>query len=231
MTLKPDQWKPGMTIWAQRYGEPYHLCVLVRHGTDIDGDIGWVAMSAKGMEVFAIDDVSIDEARRPATYADLSREPVEWERAVCVNSEACHEEVGETFTYGSCENLNGGLPCFFREANVWFCGHKVDQFAPLTPVPDAERDAFGHALTNALNDHFAGNERKGVLTRPTTLAECDVDLQFPCYTVYLKDRARCDPCQPCALLIDLADYWCAWYAEHGDRCRTCGFRSCSGCES
>ncbi len=198
MTLKPDQWKPGMTVISRESGS---TCVLeyrdnVAAGWDVD------------------DGAILDaEPYRPATYADLSREPVEGERAVSLRDVSAGLKPGDVVSI-----INGNL--FYDPQGVqwhWYGCH--DRFAPLTPLPDAE-----HPLKKGLVSSVILNEK------PTPPAKCSFGKRPTCAIQYITDRKSCDPCQPCALLIDLADYWCAWYAEHGDRCRTCGFRSCAGCE-
>lgn len=171
---------------------------------------------------------------RPATYSDLNREPVEGERAVRVDGGGNHyneQYVGTVYTFDGEAFQAEGLRTHSAVEKL------AALFAPLTPVP-SERGEFPEmdAELKAEADRLCGDHRpKALGTEPTpppaVPVECEKGGPYgfasTCDIMWLSWDVPCDPCQPCATLIDIAEANLAWYAEgrceHGwkSKCKRC----------
>ena len=131
--MKPQDWKKGMTIIAGA------SAFVIKSRTLADD--GWLCECGQ----FIMDNLVERHGRRPAIYADLSREPVEGELAVYVEATIHPNETGKVFAYGRVPWVEGTTG-FFRNTPVdeaiWFYASKADRFAPLSlPAPAVEERA------------------------------------------------------------------------------------------
>ncbi len=215
--MKPENWVKGMQIV-----EPEDLdSGRVVHSVGPDG----VEFQYEGTD--SNHTMSFSNIKRygyrPATYSDLNRTPAEGERAVRVEANPNTEgekHVGKVAVV----TADGRL-----KEDSWY-SFFPEFFAPLTESREGSLQVDGvyeRALTAEEVDTLAkGGTVPGNLLEPAkpTHVKCAADFRLrPCYIDYLTDPKSVDPCSDCALLIDQADYWIAWYSEMAGKCHECRF--------
>jgi hypothetical protein len=205
MTLPPDKWVEGMTLVSK--GSEGRIVLLKKKGSYWDVDISEAPPLFSGTYLTS----TLASLWRVGCYSDLNRDPVEGERAVKVALRGVEGEykLGAVVTMG-----NDGNPDWMRDF-----GHLL---APLSPA-EPEREP-SMEVTWVYERVITEEEMKTGGTIPGNLLE-PTHVKCNCHRAYLRNPRLADPCQPCAAIIDCADYWMAWYADNADRCPH-GWKSC-----
>ena len=123
MSLAPKDWKPGMTVESDRGG---NRAVLIEPTTEPGITHAW---KANGVEGYSPGRWLNADCFRVLTYADLSREPVEGERAVRVESDF-PDLLGKVYEW------EGGR--WTREGITTIIAHRPANFAPLSHIHEHE---------------------------------------------------------------------------------------------